>query len=491
MARRRLGLTLPAILLFSVLVAPAATGEPSVPASGQGPPQWHRCAPDQPENFECATVRVPLDYARPGGRWIDIAISRVKAEPGTRRGVLLMNPGGPGSPGLTMPLTKQLPKEVSERYDLIGFDPRGIGASTPVTCGLGESRGWSPIQFDRAKFDEHVAQTKEIANKCWATQSDLLPYITTRNTARDMNVIRQVLGERKISYYGVSYGTYLGAVYTQMFPRQSDRIVLDSNVDPERTWRGMVRLWAVIAERAFDIFAGWAVERDETYGLGTTVPEVRETFRTLLNELDRQPVTVDGQTYDGNRVRLFARGIGQHEERNIALAELLRKLLAAEVATASAPSLPTPPMSWSPPDNRVAALLGVMCGDARWPTDVDQYLRDAIRDTQRYPMMGGQTSNIAPCAFWPDPREPRTEIRDNRAESVLLVQSSHDTQTPVEGAMNLRELLNDNSRLALIEGSWRHGAYPGNCADDTVTRYLVHGELPSQNVTCRSTLPYI
>jgi hypothetical protein len=247
----------------------------------------------------------------------------------------------------------------------------------------------------------------------------------------------------------------------------------------------MVQLWAVAAERAFDLFAGWAAARDETYGLGTTVSAVRNTFRELLNGLDRVPVTVDGQTYDGNRVRLFARGIGQHEAKNSDLADLLRKLLAARGQSAT----PAVPPSPTPADNRYAALLGVMCGDARWPTDANQYFRDAVRDTQRHPMMGGQTSNIAPCAFWPEPREPRTEIRDNQADSVLLVQSSHDVQTPVEGAVNLRRLLPDNSRLALVEGSWRHGAYPGNCADGTVTRYLVTGELPTRDVTCASTQP--
>jgi pimeloyl-ACP methyl ester carboxylesterase len=460
--------------LCTGLTAPAGA------VSGHEPPRWSRCAQDKPETFECATVRVPLDYAHPDSGTIDIAISRVKAtNPDARRGVLLLNPGGPGSSGLTMPVTKQFPEEVTERYDLIGFDPRGIGASTPVTCGLGDGKGWSPIQFDRARFDEHVEQTREIARQCWTTEPKLLPHITTRNTARDLDAIRMALGERKISYYGASYGTYLGAVYTQLFPRRSDRIVLDSNVDPDRVWRGMIQIWTLPAERAFDMFAVWAAERDETYGLGTTVAEVRDTFRQLLNRLDRTPVTVDGQTYDGNRVRLAARGIGQHEEINVTLADLLRKLLAAQGQPA------TTAVAAPPADNRPAALLAIMCGDARWPTDVDQYLRDAIRDTQRYPMMGGQTSNISPCAFWPDPKEPPTKIRDNKAESILLVQSSHETQTPVEGALNLRRLLPDNARIALAEGSWRHGVYPGHCTDGTVTHYLVTGELPAEDVTCR------
>ncbi|WP_020666427.1 alpha/beta hydrolase [Amycolatopsis nigrescens] len=492
---KKLGLSALVGTLLSVLVVPAVSAVPVMAAEG---PDWHRCAPDRPANFECATVRVPLDYQQPGGRQIDIAISRVKAgDPGARRGVLLMNPGGPGGSGLDLPVSGLTPKEVSDRYDLIGFDPRGVGASTPVGCGLGEGGGWSPIPFDNAKFADAVAQTKEIAEKCWANQPDLLPYITTRNTARDMDVIRAALGEPKISYFGISYGTYLGAVYTQLFPERSDRILLDSSVDPERAWRGMVQIWSLPAERAFDLFADWAAERDATYHLGDTAARVSSGFRRLLNQLDKEPVVVDGRSYDGNTVRRSALGAGQHEENSKALAELLRKLLDApgagaartEAAPPAEPLFPARPARWQspPPDNSAAAFLAVVCGDARWPTDVEQYRRDALRDTRRFPLMGGQTSNIAPCAFWPDPKEPRTQIRDNRAESVLLVQNSHDTQTPIEGARNLRELLPDNSRMALVEGSWRHGAYPGNCADATVTRYLLSGELPAKDVTCPST----
>ncbi|MDI5980243.1 alpha/beta hydrolase [Amycolatopsis magusensis] len=462
---RRLGTVALVGLLLGLAVTPVAAATAI---------EWRRCSPDEPANFECAEVRVPLDYADPSGRKIDIAISRVKAT-GERRGVLVMNPGGPGSAGLDMPVTKRFPPEIGQHYDLVGFDPRGIGSSSPVTCGL--ERGWSPIPFERAKFDEHVVQTKAIADQCWATQPDLLPHLTTRNTARDLDAIRAALGEPRISYYGISYGTYLGAVYTQLFPQRAERIVLDSNVDPDRAWRGMVQIWAVFAERAFGLFADWAAVRQETYGLGGSVDEVRNTFRGLLNNLDRHPVTIEGETYDGNRVRLFARGIGQRETKNLELAALMRKLLDAERTITVAAAEP-------PADNRAAGSLAVMCGDARWPTDPAQYLRDALRDTQRYPMMGGQTSNISPCAFWPNPVEPRTRIRDNQAESILLVQNEYDTQTPLEGAAHLRELLPDNSRMLLAQGAWRHGAYPGHCADDTVTRYLLDGELPAQDVTC-------
>ena len=167
--------------------------------------------------------------------------------------------------------------------------------------------------------------------------------------------------------------------------------------------------------------------------------------------------------------------------------DLLRLLENAEGrGTSGLAERSSHPMRWQAPpvDNQAASLLSVICGDAQWPTDPETYRRDAIADSQSYPVMGGQTSNITPCAFWPKPREPRTVIENNDTPA-LLVQNSLDTVTPIEGARNLHRLL-PNSRMALVEGSWQHGAYPGNCADATVTRYLTSGELPARDVNCKS-----
>lgn len=213
----------------------------------QQKPKWHRCESGNPAGYQCAKIKVPLDYSRPGGKKIELAISRIKTSTASeRRGVLLLNPGGPGGEGLSMPLMMEpeLPKSVKRRYDLIGFDPRGVGQSSPVSCGLTDKEREWQRPYKPATFAKDVKWARTVAEKCRAKGGDKLRHLTTRNTARDMDVIRSVLGEKKISYLGYSYGTYLGAVYTQMFPKRADRFVLDSAVDPQRIWRGMIQVWA-------------------------------------------------------------------------------------------------------------------------------------------------------------------------------------------------------------------------------------------------------
>lgn len=255
----------PALASSTATATAAPAGNPSSAASTgssfaaegaldryvQQKPQWKRCQADSPAEFECATIEVPLDYRAPGGKRIGLAISRIKATaPGKRHGVLFSNPGGPGMQGRYMPMGMQdrLPESTRQKYDLIGFDPRGVGESSPVSCGLKpEEEDWLR-PYKEKTFDKDVAWARDVANKCKEKAGDTLPYITTRNTARDMDLLRAVLGEKRISYMGTSYGTYLGAVYTQLFPGRADRFVLDSAVDPAHAWRGMIQWWAKGAE---------------------------------------------------------------------------------------------------------------------------------------------------------------------------------------------------------------------------------------------------
>ncbi|MFB7057526.1 alpha/beta fold hydrolase, partial [Streptomyces vinaceus] len=249
--------TVPLLSATQASAAPAAEYTPQKPA-------WQRCSTDQPASYECATIKVPLDYRRPQGRTIDLAISRIKSEnPAKRHGAMLLNPGGPGGPGLDLPLmmNELMPKDVRDQYDLIGFDPRGVGASTPITCGMTDTEQNFDRPYKEETFPADVAWARTVADKCREKSGSVLPFITTRNTARDMDAIRAALGEKKISYVGYSYGTYLGAVYTQMFPQRSDRFVLDSGVDPQRIWRGMIQVWATEAEPAFKRWTQWTAQR--------------------------------------------------------------------------------------------------------------------------------------------------------------------------------------------------------------------------------------
>ncbi|MEE1753857.1 alpha/beta hydrolase [Streptomyces sp. SP18CS02] len=499
----------PALATSTATAAAAATPSTASSSAATGAlnryvkqkPQWKRCEADTPAEFECATIKAPLDYRAPGGKRIDLAISRIKSTaPDKRRGVLFSNPGGPGGPGLHMPLGMQerLPESVRQKYDLIGFDPRGVGRSSPVSCDLEpEEENWLR-PYKKATFDKDVAWARDVANKCKEKAGDTLPHITTRNTARDMDLLRAVLGEKKISYVGYSYGTYLGAVYTQLFPGRADRVVLDSAVDPARAWRGMIQWWAEGAEPAFDRWTEWAAERSEQYGLGKTPKEVDRTFWGLVAQADEKPIEVEGQPTTGDDIRSGMRGAvftpkyateGVVELKKAAAGKpASAKKLAAFAGPEEAGTAGTAEAAEVPSDNMTASFWAVVCGDnsAAWSRDPESYRRDAVEDKGRYPLFGDFASSIKPCAFWDTSREPATRV-NNKAGS-LVVQNEWDSQTPLPSGQALHAALK-GSKMVTVLGGEGHGVYPsGNaCTDGTVTGYLVTGRLPAKDVTCRAT----
>ncbi|MFB8103709.1 MULTISPECIES: alpha/beta hydrolase [Streptomyces] len=482
----------------SSAASPAAKGGALDPYTKQKP-TWKRCGPGTPADFQCATIKVPLDYRVPGGKRIDLAISRIRtAEPGKRHGVLLSNPGGPGGSGTYMPLAlrEELPKSTLRKYDLIGFDPRGVGDSSPVTCGLTpEEEDWLR-PYKKETYAKDVAWARKVADKCRAKAGATLPHITTRNTARDLDVLRAVLGEKKISYLGYSYGTYLGAVYTQLFPGRADRFVLDSAVDPALAWRGMVQWWAWGAEPAFDRWTAWAAARSGTYGLGDTPKKVDRTFWELVARADRKPVDLDGLLVTGDDIRSGMRGaVFSPLTATEAFVELkkaadgqpaaARKLTAFTGATGTGVARKA---AEPPADNMTASFWAVVCGDnsAAWPRNPERYRKDAIADKGRYPLFGDFASSIKPCAFWNRSVEPATKV-NNKAGS-LIVQNEWDSQTPLPSAQALHKVLK-RSKMVTVLGGEGHGVYPsGNaCTDGAVTGYLLTGKLPAKDVFCRAT----
>ncbi|MFJ9692249.1 alpha/beta hydrolase [Kitasatospora sp. NPDC101183] len=440
---------------------------------------WERCDVGQPAALECAKVKVPLDYGAPSGRTIDIAVSRVKAGSAKdRHGVLLMNPGGPGDPGLTMPVDMEtvLAPEVRARFDLIGFDPRGVGRSSPVACDLTEAERSFQHPYAAGTFAKDVEWARTVADKCRAKAGDVLPYITTRNTARDMDVVRAALGEKRISYFGYSYGTYLGAVYTQMFPQRADRFVLDSAVDPTLAWRGVFRGWSEAAELAFTRWTEWAAARDTTYHLGATGAQVRQTYWALIARADRTPVPTTGGTLTGDAIRSTYAAFVQPAE----VTPWIVALKASAEGGPAAPALETGSLS----DNAAAVAWSVFCGDTRsWPRDPEQYRRDAVRDRATRPLAGDLGANIQPCAFWKPALEPATVV-DNDV-NALIVQNQWDPKTPLAMAQGMRRALH-GSRLLTVTGGEGHGVVVNgpSCVDPTVTRYLTTGRLPATDGTC-------
>ncbi|MFF0740467.1 alpha/beta hydrolase [Streptomyces sp. NPDC004111] len=482
--RRSLSLALAATTLaataLSATASSAATTTPPTPR----PLAWGPCpkGADAP-GLRCSTLRVPLDYRDPDGRQIEVAVSRLASrKPSERRGVLLTNPGGPGGSGLVYPAVlavSGLPQEVRDSYDIIGFDPRGVGRSTPVTCDLTEKQQWRgnfpPYAHTPADVTREVGHARTIAAQCAsASTAWMLPHTNTANTARDMDRLRAALGESNLSYLGASYGSYLGAVYTTMFPRRGDRIVLDSNMGPGGYDVTAMRLLARGMEDRFPDFAAFVAARPE-YGLGSTPRQVTAKYDELAARLDAEPV----QDLNGTGFR------GYTFEQLYADASL-PKLAEFWKAVDTGGKLPLPQLT---PDteNLLASRFAVVCGDSRWPGKVRQYQRNVAVDRLKYPMLGGSTASINPCAFWPRERiEPPVRITGRGPSNVLMVQNERDPGTPLAGARELRRAFGGRATMVTADQGG-HGVYPygrNTCANTAATTFLLTGERPARDLAC-------
>ncbi|MDG9674086.1 alpha/beta hydrolase [Micromonospora sp. DH14] len=445
--------------------------------------------------LQCATLPVPLDHRRPDGVTIDIAVSRIaSAKPAERRGILLLNPGGPGASGLTMPadlVGLGLPSSVSERYDLIGMDPRGVGRSAPVSCGFtGELDYFSnvpPYAVDDAAVIARARTAKAAAEWCAANDTEgRLRHITTANTARDLDAIRAALGEEKASFFGASYGSALGAAYASMFPDTTDRVVIDSNLGDTHLDYAAQRRFGLGVEQTFPEFAAWAAARHGTYGLGRTPALVRKTYFRLAGRLDETPVGyVNGAAF---RFTTFAALYGKVHYP--ALAQDWQSLLrAGDAAVTRSDDRAATPAEVLPWDNFLSAYLAVTCNDVNWPEDVNTYRHAVAKDRERYPMYGAASANVTPCAYWAhEPSEPPVRINDKGPRNVLIVQNLRDPGTPHRGGELIREKFAERSRLVSVDGSG-HGVYvygDNACALNVTTAYLVDGTMPKDTFCGRA-----
>jgi pimeloyl-ACP methyl ester carboxylesterase len=480
-----------AVLAAILLVAPSAdatligSGRPAaLPGRFTGQQLvWQDCGDDIPTEIRCATVAAPIDYRRPDAGALEVTFSKLATEtPAKRRGVLFLNPGGPGLPGLEEPRWRgeSLPRQVREQYDLIGFDPRGVGRSTPVSCGL---TGDETIQLTPhlpENFDHDVAVARSVATKC-AAAGPTVGHLSTRDVARDMDLIRVLLGEDTISYFGVSYGTYLGAVYTQLFPGRTDRVVLDSNIDPARAWRGVFQAMTVAAADDFERFTRWAATRDGTYHFGRTPAAVSRTFWKLAARVAHNPIDIDGRMFTEFHARTVMATSSHEPEAGAAYLLDLRRAVNGAPHELSVPDMA------EGEDAGTSLYWSVLCNDvSTWPRNPQTYRDDVARNLKRYPLVGDMLTNITPCAFWSLPRtEPDLTVRNDTP--VLIVQNDRDPATPASMGEGLHRALR-GSRLVMVEHGLTHGAYGvGNaCADDAVNAYLATGTLPANDVTCSS-----
>ncbi|MEU9230149.1 alpha/beta hydrolase [Streptomyces massasporeus] len=476
------------VLLCALAAASALLPAAPVRAAGAPPPLRFAGCPDSvprpaaPERVECARLSVPLDRHHPSGPHIEVAVSRVRASgtPAERRGILLVNPGGPGGSGLPYAVTKRakLPERVRRAYDVIGFDPRGVGRSTPVTCGpmggLFDSPGSDQVPVGPPAERAYLRSLRSVADDCARHAGRLLPHLSTEQTAYDMDAIRAALGEPRASFLGVSYGSYLGAAYTALFPHRVGRMVLDSVVGPW-DWYDFDVLQSRALLRQRDTFFAWAAGHR---GLGGTPAEVRASYLRVRAGLAARPVAGFGTAeFD----RAVYRALGR-TERWAPLADGLRGYLTDGGVGALRPA-----GAFDSPESRnhEAANRIVKCADGPPPGR-----RDVVTDIRRtrrldpQPILTGMEASA--CAFWHHRPARRTPLGSPQAPPVLLVASAHDPVTPAEGARSLQRLL-PGSRLVVLDDDYSHGVFAsrGNaCVDGTVAAYLLDGTAPGAEVRC-------
>ncbi|MFF9392159.1 alpha/beta hydrolase [Streptomyces griseoluteus] len=461
---------------------------------------WQDCPADWglEKPIQCGWVSVPLDYAKPNGKQIKLAVDRI-GNTGTkqeRQGALIYNPGGPGGSGLRFPrrvTTKSaLWTNTAKAYDFVGFDPRGVGHSAPISCidpqEFVKAPKADPVPRDEADKRAQRKLAREYAEGCAEHSGAMLPHMTTPNTARDLDVIRAALGEKKLNYLGVSYGTYLGAVYGTLFPGHIRRMIVDSVVDParENIWYQANLNQDIAFERRWKDWQYWVAANDAAFHLGTTRAAVQEQWLKLRAAAAKSPL---GGVVGPAELISFFQSAPYYDSSWVPVATVFSKYVAGDtqaLVDAAAPDLSDTAGNISA-ENGNAVYTAVECADAKWPTSWQTWDRDNTRLNKDYPFMTWANAWMnLPCATWPAKQQNPVEVGTRKGlPPVLIVQSTRDAATPYEGAVSLHQRFK-GSRLITEEGAGSHGVtgLVNPCVNERVDAYLLTGELDSSDVTC-------
>lgn len=462
---------------------------------------WHVCSTGPADEVgqqldavgaQCAELQVPLDYAHPAGRKITVAIARRAAtDTQHRQGTLVVNIGGPEASRQGVNAFLAASPQVAAIFDLVGIDPRFFGRSTPLECNWPTDRYLNLVQFgtpDRTSFDHSVALAKDLADRC-APYADVLPFASTRNTARDMDRVRAALGEQRISFLGWSYGTYLGAVYLQLFPGRSDRFVLDSSHGPDSYGPRWTRETASADAGALADWASWVARRDTEYGLGTTKARVLAAVDHIASVAKRRPLQVGTRRVDAGMLPGLLLTVVDTDELYGEFSAQVRVLRDAADGLAVTPTAMQEErfglyeLGDVIPEFGFSATNANQCADRAAPRDPEVYYRDIQAHLAAEPLYGPLARHITPCAFWPTtPVEQPTVIDNNRP--ALIVSATGDPATPYAGQVAMHRALKCSRQLT-VTGAYRHGVFPYTpCVNNTVNRYLTDGNLPANDLTC-------
>jgi pimeloyl-ACP methyl ester carboxylesterase len=438
---------------------------------------WEECG----SGFECTTVVAPLDYDAPGEQAITLAVKRRPATDEPRIGSLFINPGGPGSSGVEY--AEHFDPEGLERYDIVGWDPRGVDGSTPVKCySDAEADALNQLDFspdDEAERDELIAGYTALGKACWDNSGVLLEHISTVETAKDLDLLRQLLGDEKLHFYGASYGTYIGAVYAELFGANVERMVMDSAMDITDDEE---IIQAMGFDTALSHFAAWCAGIE--CELGSTEQEVISTLDKWLMELDADPVRVSTRSLTQS---LATSGIGLYlYYGEDGWSDLLAAVSLAMDGEGQYLLAAGDYLSGRDDDGHYGSLFysfnSIVCLD-----ESDDGLDDAdaewAKDQEKAPFFAKFFGPGYLCPVWPVQPVPELKITAPDAPPIVVVGSTGDNATPYQQAVDTAGQLTSGI-LVTFDGEGHASYRSSDCIADIVTGYLVDGTVPEDGVVC-------
>ncbi|MEU5088292.1 alpha/beta hydrolase [Streptomyces sp. NPDC021356] len=446
--------------------------------------------------WQCATMRAPLDWSRPQGDTIGIALIRAEADgPGRRIGSLIFNFGGPGGSGVsTLPSLAQDYAKLRTRYDLVSFDPRGVGRSAGVRC---ESDAQLDQYFQQDETPDDAAEqaallknTEQFNAGCEKNSAKILPHVRTTDAARDMDLMRQVLGDSRLHYFGISYGTELGGVYAHLFPRHVGRAVLDAVVDPTQTPEQSSLGQARGFQLAMDNFAHDCVSKGTKCPIGSTAQDVENRVAGLLRNLDSKPIPgifprplTQTAATNGIAQALYSKDLWEP------LTEGLEQAYAGDgrilMLLSDALNGRSENGEYS---NITAANAAINCADEKQRYDA-AYVRQKLPGFRAAsPLFGDFLAwGMLSCSDWAVPgAAAHPDVSAPGSAPILVVGNTGDPATPYEGAKKMVDALGSGVAVELTYEGQGHGAYDSKnkCVQDAVNGYLLDGKVPAAGTVC-------
>ncbi|WP_433332117.1 alpha/beta hydrolase [Spirillospora sp. CA-294931] len=472
--RRFIGMAVAAAVAVPLLAAPPAAASPSGLA-------WESCD----NGAQCAKLRLPVDWSRPGGPTFELSVAR-RAATGDRVGTLVFGPGGPGDSGVDRILETdgRWSKELHERFDIVSFDPRGVRRSEPVTCSTAMlGRRPSPLLKSQADFDATVAYNRRLDQDCGARSNGMVGNAHTLAMVKDLEALRAALGEEKISYHGSSYGTLLGEQYAEAYPHRIRAMVLESVVDHSKPGaRAFLTGQAATAQDSFEQFVKWC---EQTSSCGA---DVRSVWRGLIARAER------GQLADPSdpRKALAPENLVEVAFRRFYApdwAELASTIAKLDASKPPSPDAPAPPAPKPPPPTREDPFAAVFCADWSVPVrDYPEYARHLRRIKRIAPDMPytRPLRGVAACLGSTRPvANPQHRLRVGEVPPILLTNALHDPASSYRWATEVERQLGRKGVLLTYAGSG-HGTYRRPCVQRHIDRYLTTVKTPPRGSVCQA-----